>query len=55
MFEILAGAISELARQSRAGGHFLALDLPAGLQAQLSAVDRELCDAPGLQGMLVQP
>ena len=53
--EVLAGAVGELAGQGGAGGHRLALDLLAGAQARLGAVDRQAGDPLGVGRVLVEP
>ncbi len=54
-FQVLAGAIRQLARQGRTGGNLFALDRAGFLQALLGIADRHLRYFFGVCDVLVQP
>jgi hypothetical protein len=53
--QVLARAVGQLAGEGGAADDSLALDLLAGPQARLGAVDGQPSDAVGVAGVLVQP
>ena len=52
---ILAGAVSQLARESRTGGHFFAGHFFRGTQPALGIVDAHFCQLFRFLSMLVEP